>query len=150
VVVWPGASSSFGPEAVRHLNAGTWLLDASIGAILPEGIQEAHRRGVLPVRVNIWPALAGTLQTIHEYDLMCRGGMGHGKLDGIPVVAGGTIGHRDDVIVDSIREPTRVVGVADGRGGIVFRYGPEQAARVQSVAEAIRRRLIAPRTVSGG
>jgi len=35
------------------------------------------------------------------------------------VVAGGLVGALGDVVVDSITNPTRVVGVADGRGRIL-------------------------------
>lgn len=140
VVLWTKGPPTFGAHEVRQLQAGAWLLDASIGAVLPDGLEEAHRRGVLPVRVNIWPALAASLLAAHESARVCQTALGWETLAGISVVAGGALGRNGDVIVDSVREPTRVVGVADGRGGVVFSYDPDQAIRVGKVTEEIYRR----------
>jgi 4-hydroxy-2-oxovalerate aldolase len=145
VVAWPKGGDALGPEHVEQLQAGTYVIDASIGAILPEALDEARRRGVRPLRVNIWPALAGALLAAHESARIYHSALGWETLADVPVVAGGALGRRGDVIVDSIREPTRVIGVADGRGGVLFQYGAEDAQRVGRVAEEINRRLLLPR-----
>jgi len=45
--------------------------------------------------------------------------MGRGEIAGFPVVAGGLVGALGDVVLDSISNPTRVVGIADGQGRIL-------------------------------
>jgi hypothetical protein len=45
--------------------------------------------------------------------------MGEGKIANIPVVAGGVLGRRGDIVLDSISSPTMVIGVADGKGGLL-------------------------------
>jgi hypothetical protein len=96
------------------------------------------------VRLNMWPALAGTLLAAHESQRVRRQCMGWSTLAGIPVVAGGAMGGKGDVIVDSVSEPSRVIGVADGQGGIVFRYTPEEADSVHRVTEEIHSRMFMP------
>ena len=59
--------------------------------------------------------------------------------------AGGAMGRSGDVIVDSVREPSRVIGVADGQGKIIFGYTPEQAERVRRVTQEIQSRILTPR-----
>jgi hypothetical protein len=142
VVVWTQVAAWFGTDEIQQLQAGSWLLDAGIGAISPEGLDEAHQRGVLPVRVNIWPALAAALLAAHESARVCQTALGWETLAGHSIVAGGALGRRGDVVVDSVHEPTRVVGVADGRGSVRFDYSPEEAQRVREVSQEIQRRLV--------
>ena len=144
IVVWPAGAPWFGQQFAKHLSRKTYVLDAGIGTILPEGIAEAQRRGCLLLRVNIWPALTGSLSAAHESLMETREALGWEMLDGVPVVAGGAMGQSGDVIVDSVHHPTRVIGVCDGRGGVRFRYRDEEAERVRRVQTEINRRLVAP------
>lgn len=144
VVVWPARSAWFGAEFAQHLPPKSYALDASIGALLPEGVAEAQRRGCLLLRVNIWPALAGALAAAHESLIESTEALGWGKLDGVSVVAGGAMGHSGDVIVDSVHHPTRVIGVCDGRGGVRFRFSDVEVERVRRVQAEINRLLVAP------
>jgi hypothetical protein len=148
VVVWPAGASWFNQRFAKHLTRKTYVLDAGIGTILPEGITEAQRRGCLLLRVNIWPALTGSLSAAHESLMETREALGWEMLDGIPVVAGGAMGQSGDVIVDSVHHPTRVIGVCDGQGGVRFRFRDEEAVRVRRVQAEINRRLVAPQLTS--
>jgi hypothetical protein len=144
VLVWPAGSPWFGENFAKRLSKGSFVVDAGIGAILPEGIAEAQRRGCLLLRVNIWPALTGTLSAAHESLLETRGALGWGTLDEVPVVAGGAMGRSGDVIVDSVKHPTRVIGVCDGHGGVRYKFSDTDADRVRKVQTEINRRLVAP------
>ena len=144
VVAWPAGESWFGGRFAALLKAKTHLLDASIGGILADGITEAQRRGCYLLRVNIWPALTAALSSAHESLLKTKDAFGWSALDGIPVVAGGAMGRHGDVIVDNIHQPTRVIGVCDGRGGVRFKFDKDQAERVSRVQAEINRRLVTP------
>jgi hypothetical protein len=54
------------------------------------------------------------------------------------------MGRSGDVIVDSVKHPTRVIGVCDGHGGVRFRFNDADAERVRRVQAEINRRLVAP------
>jgi hypothetical protein len=144
VVVWPAATPWFDQTFAQSLSPNAYVLDAGIGAILHDGIDEARRRGCLLLRVNIWPALTGTLSAAHESLMKTNDAFGWDMVDGIPVVAGGAMGNAGDVIVDAIRHPTRIIGVCDGMGGVRFRYRESDAERVRRVQAEINRRLVAP------
>ncbi len=148
VVVWPAGVPWFNQRFAKQLPRKTYVLDAGIGTILPDGIAEAQRRGCLLLRVNIWPALTGCLSSTHESLLETREALGWEMLDGVPVVAGGAMGQSGDVIVDSVHHPTRVIGVCDGQGSVRFRYDNEDAERVRRVQTEINRRLVAPQLTS--
>ena len=144
VLVWPAGSPWFGENFAKRLSKGSFVVDAGIGAILPDGIAEAQRRGCLLLRVNIWPALTGALSAAHESLLETRDALGWGTLAQVPVVAGGAMGRSGDVIVDSVKHPTRVIGVCDGHGGVRFKFNDTDAERVRKVQAEINRRLVAP------
>jgi len=61
--------------------------------------------------------------------------MGSAVLSGVPVVAGGVIGRRGSVVIDSVKNPSRVIGIADGLGGLLLR--PEEEAPYLDAKEKI-------------
>ena len=144
VAVWSRGASSFGSREASLLSADALVLDAGMGAFPADAHEELQRRGIMVVRLNMWPALAGTLLAAHESQRVRRQSMGWTTLAGVPVVAGGAMGRKGDVIVDSVSEPSRVIGVADGQGGIVFRYTSEEADRVRRVTEELNSRMVMP------
>jgi 4-hydroxy-2-oxovalerate aldolase len=145
VIVWPAGPGWFDHSFAALVSPDAYLFDASIGAIPPEGVAEAKRRGCRLLRVNIWPTLTGALSAAHESLLKTKDALGWDTLGGIPVVAGGAMGGSGDVIVDSIHHPTRVVGVCDGCGGVKFRFDEAEAEKVRRVQTEINRRLVSPR-----
>jgi len=144
VIVWPAGAPWFGMQFAQYLPRGAYVLDAGIGAILPDAIAESQRRGALLLRVSIWPALTGCLAAAHESFLETREALGWETLAGVAVVAGGAMGRCGDVIVDSVRHPTRIIGVCDGQGGVRFTFSPEETNWVSRVQEEINRRLVTP------
>ena len=92
------------------------------------------------MRIDFRPAVAATaIELIHMKSIV-RHQMGSGVWDGVAVVAGGLIGNHGDVIVDDFGKPTRIIGVADGTGGI--EPIDEANANVQSVRTSIMRRQL--------
>jgi len=144
VVVWPAATPWFSQRFAKRLSPGTYVVDAGIGAILPAGISEAQRRKCFLLRVNIWPALTGALESAHKSMLESSSALGWNTLNGVAIVAGGAMGHAGDVIVDSVHHPSRIIGICDGIGGVRFRYNEIEAERVRRVRAEINRRLVAP------
>jgi 4-hydroxy-2-oxovalerate aldolase len=147
VIVWTADHRAWDDlKVVDGLIETSILLDAGIGSVSTEMLAVARRRGALTVRVNIWPTLCGVLLAAHESSRVRREAMGRTTVSGVAVVAGGVLGNQGDVIVDDIHQPRRVIGVADGKGGVLFDYQPDDAARVEAVEDALRGRLVMPRS----
>jgi hypothetical protein len=88
-------------------------------------------------------ALAAELTALAGARRLATELMGRAEIAGTPVVAGGMIGRRGDVVVDSISRPGRVLGVADGRGQVIYGADGEFADRVAAVrAEVWRNRFV--------
>jgi 4-hydroxy-2-oxovalerate aldolase len=144
VVAWPAGPAWFDQAFAEQLSPNTYVIDAGIGTLLPAGVAEAQRRRCLLLRVNIWPALTGSLSSAHQSLVETREALGWEMLDGVSVVAGGAMGQSGDVIVDSVHRPTRIIGMCDGQGGVRFRFRDQEAERVRRVQAEINRRLVAP------
>ena len=143
-IVWPRATPWFGAAEASRLSREAYVIDAGIGSLKPEAFDVAWSRGARLIRVNIWPALSGALEQAHESARVLEEALGWSELGGLPIVSGGAVGRAGDVIVDNVNKPARVIGVADGRGGVTFDYDERGAARVRRVTEEINRRLLSP------
>jgi hypothetical protein len=141
VVIWPGRAPWFGEAEASAVRPGSWVLDAEIGGLLPEGMERFRQRGARLIRQNVWPTLAGVLLAAHEAQQIYKSSMGRSTIAGVPVVAGGAMGELGDVVVDSVSQPSRVIGVADSQGRLTFQYTPQDARHVHLVTEEINSRM---------
>jgi len=137
-----GAIVSFGAEYSSHLSAQEVSLlpkHVTLYAARPNAfsncfVEESLARGLFILRVDLRASLAAEMSLVIEtkrvFDMM-----GSTVLSGIQIVAGGVIGQRGSVVVDSLKEPTRVIGIADGSGGLL---NTEEEALFKTVKEKIR------------
>ena len=140
IVIWPSWGTWFDTTLAQHITEGTYLIDAGIGSIDPAGLSSARERGAFPIRINIWPTLSGALVAAHEGAQVIPA---RGEIAGVAVVTGGAIGVKGAVIVDQLEKATRVIGVADGQGGLLAQHG-EFAENVRQVTRAIHTGKVQP------
>jgi 4-hydroxy 2-oxovalerate aldolase len=145
VVVWPSWGTWFDERYAAHLRKGTFLIDAGIKSIVPAGIAKAQDVGALPIRINIWPTLAGTLLAAH---VGSQSQAQQGTIAAVPVVSGGAIGERGAVVVDDVQHPSRIIGVADGEGGLLA-HTADFAEHIRRVTELINLQRIQPQMSEG-
>ncbi len=134
-----GASvlAAFEPRVIKTaivdaLPSGATVFDGGVGAIEPEAVIRANARNLRVLRPDMRAALAAELSAALGTRRVARELMGRSAIDGVPVVAGGVVGQAGEVVVDSITNPTRVLGVAAGDGGVNYEFaGNERVARVQ-------------------
>jgi 4-hydroxy 2-oxovalerate aldolase/long-chain acyl-CoA synthetase len=126
-------------EVIRALPSDAVVFDASIGSITSEAISWGVEHGIRIVRPDMRAALAGELASLLGTSRITDQLMGRGEIAGVPVVGGGLIGRKGDVVVDSVINPSRVVGIADGQGRVLYDHtGFED--RVEAVETEIARR----------
>ena len=119
------------------------VLDAGVGSLQGSAVEQAIALGLKLYRLDMRAGLSGQIALVLDTDELVNHLMGVNKLAGQEVVAGGAIGRRGAIIVDAIHNPTRVIGVADGRGGLIAGDQlNEYEERVQAVkAELLHLRL---------
>jgi hypothetical protein len=118
------------------------IIDAGIGTLTQDASEFAMERDFTMIRADNRAAMAGMLfSLIQSHDLVTRV-MGEHVIAGVNVVAGGKIGSPGTLVVDSIDQPTQVIGFADGMGRI--RYDPRdnnEKNQLEKVKRAIEENL---------
>jgi hypothetical protein len=152
VVVWPASEPWFDQHLMEAVAPEAIVLDARIGGMTSCGIAYGAAQGMRLLRVDIWPELAGALAAAHDSQLRLEQAQGRRDIEGVQVVAGGVIGRRGDIVLDHINNPTRVIGVADGRGGLLdsAAIGPEDEVNLKRVREGVNNLLIVPKRMPQG
>jgi 4-hydroxy-2-oxovalerate aldolase len=95
------------------------ILDVGIRTICPDAIKLGIDRGIQMYRLDMRAGLSGEITTVLETLELTGKVIGSEDYNEFKLVAGGIIGRRGDIIVDSIYQPARIIGVADGQGGLL-------------------------------
>jgi hypothetical protein len=95
------------------------IVDGGIGTIREDAIAEAKRLGHTIMRLDARIAFAGVIDAILRAERFLTQIAGVREQDGRRYVAGGIIGAKNDIVVYDIRDLTREIGRADGKGGIL-------------------------------
>lgn len=128
-------------DAVKSMIKGGFLFDAGIGSVHGVALEYAMKMGINTYRPDMKAGLSGEILSILETDFQITSILGKAKMGGVSVVAGGILGRKGDVIIDSISNPAAVLGIADGNGGFVqdITLYLEKIKKVKS--EIIRRKM---------
>jgi hypothetical protein len=124
---------------VERLPAQAAVYDLGIGNLSSAAADEARARGFRLFRLDNRAGISSAMVRLLETDHMVGTLMGRVTLRGVDVVAGGLLAPAGAVIVDNIRCPTIVFGVADGQG----RFKPEPLDEIDRGRVAYVRGLIA-------
>ena len=124
------------------MNPDGLVIDASIGSILPDGVQYAINSGLKTYRLDMRAGLSGEIIAALETKELMEVIAGKGEINGVTVVAGGFIGKRGDVVVDSISNPARFIGVADGMGGLLSEELEMYEESIKRVRSGIAERML--------
>lgn len=107
-------------EAIKSMKRSGIVVDGGLGSIDGKAIKRAGSLGIKIIRVDMGSVIPAEIASgIRSKDLLDNR-MGRSIISGASCVAGGLFGKKGDVVLDSIRNPNFVVGIADGRGGIVY------------------------------
>lgn len=106
-------------QAPAWMHGVTSVLDGWIGALPEQALQQAHANSIPVQRVDMRAVMQAEMLIAREMHDLFDHGRGAGIMDGVAVAAGGVIAPRGTVIVDSLQAPSRVFGMADGRGLLI-------------------------------
>ena len=104
---------------VKSLTKNGIIIDAGPGCIRKDVIEYINNAGICMYRIDMRAGLSGeVINVIETYELTSKI-MGKRQINSVNIVAGGYIGKKGDIVVDSIATPSRVIGVADGKGKLI-------------------------------
>lgn len=128
----------------KLFHAGVTLVyDLMSGVINAEIAQELLVSGAEVIRLDGRAALIGEVIGLLDAQKLADQVMGRGDVSTMSVVAGGVWGREGDVVVNSIKEPTQVIGVADGNGGIKSLLSATDSLLLERVRKTLRANLLA-------
>jgi hypothetical protein len=126
-------------NVVAALAADAAIYDIGLGNLSMEAAVSARSRGLRLYRLDNRAGVSSAIVRLLETDHMVGRVMGQVRIKDVDIVAGGLLAPAGAVIVDDIRDPLLIFGVADGRGR--FKESPDSAdrARIEFVRTLIKR-----------
>jgi len=128
-------SESIDEALIQRLAPDTAIYDIGIGNLSAGAADLARTRQLRLYRLDNRAGISSVIVRLLETDYMVSKLMGQVRVRGVDIVAGGLLAPPGAVIVDDIRQPTVILGVADGQGR--FRrppLSPEDQARIDFVS----------------
>lgn len=119
VVGMGGVDEPVTRDFIQIFQERTVLVDGLPGSLSPEALQWASANGHHPFRFDTRTGLLSIVKDASETRELVTKHVGSLPREGYRIVAGGIIGDLGDVIVDSISNPYRIIGVADGKGQVL-------------------------------
>ena len=125
---------------VDRLAAGAVCIDVGINNLAPDFIETAQSAGHTCLRLDVRSAGDPLAVDPNPFFTDVAGRV---EIDGSSLVAGGHIGRRGELVVDEVRNPTRIIGVANGTGGLLPRdeWTEDISARVATIEQHIARKM---------
>ena len=109
---------SISPELIQSCRGAINVFDIGIGNLSPEAIAVLENRKCKIFRLDNRAGISSTILGLFETDYLINRMMGMVKIRGVEMVSGGVMGHKGAIIVDSIKDPSYIVGIADGKGRV--------------------------------
>ena len=123
---------------INKLKESAIVIDVGKGTLTKEGLLAAEKRGLNIYRLDITAALFGMLETQLEMECIIEENMGRLKFNGENIASGGLLGRKDEIIVDSIHNPSIVYGISNGRGDFIRILSPKQIERLKNIKDFIK------------
>jgi len=108
-------------ELCERVRNGIRLYDIGIGNLSEEAVLLAREKGCDVYRLDNRAGISAMVLGQMEADYLVKNVMGKVNIKSVEIVAGGIMGRSGAIIVDNIRDPGYVIGVANGRGRIKHR-----------------------------
>jgi len=124
----------------QFINEKTIVIDGGINNFSGNFIQRMITNNINVTRLDARIALPYQLLSNDNYtNKFFKETYGQGKINDSKVVSGGFIGPEGSVIVDTITEPSQIIGIADGRGGVKIneQLSESERNRIRKIKQAI-------------
>jgi len=132
----PG-TGDISPVVVDVVRDNAILVDVGKGSFSREALVRAWARGLTIYRASIAESFAGQATMLLGMEENLFVSMGRGEIGGVPVVAGGLMAQRGEVVVDSIHHPAQVYGLADGCGDFIMDPTSDEKMKLDVVLKVI-------------
>jgi len=119
IVAFTPYEYSISISMVQSLIKNGIIIDAGPRCIRKDVIEYINSTGLQMYSIDMRAGLSGEVINVLETYELTNKIIGKRQINGVNTVAGGYVGKKGDIVVDSIAIPSRVIGVADGRGKLI-------------------------------
>jgi 4-hydroxy-2-oxovalerate aldolase len=116
---------------ISQLAPDVILIDAFIRSFNAEIIQLLNKNEILIYRPEMYAAIHAEIQSNVFFFQLINERQGVGEIEGVKIASGGVIVPRGAVIVDSIKNPTKIYGITNGEGSLLL---PQQLSHDETKA----------------
>ncbi|MCM3790369.1 hypothetical protein M3221_18500 [Domibacillus indicus] len=118
-ISFTSASHIITPAYLTCIKKGGLALDGGINNFTDDFIKGAARKSIDCCRLDVRAAFPHTILFLLKYiQNFYENVQGEAIFCGVKAVAGGVMGKEGDIVLDQIRNPKQIVGIANGIGGL--------------------------------
>lgn len=100
----------------EHFEPKLFIVDAMIGSMTEENVLKCFQKRISVYRPDMRVVIHSEIASVFGMTQLLEQSTGSSYIEGILVAAGGLVAPRGAVILDSIRTPKKIYGIADGKG----------------------------------
>lgn len=104
---------------INLMKQGGILIDGGVGTIHQSAFESAIKKKIKIIRIDVRVSFFAGISMILEIEKFLESVYGIRKYKRIRIVAGGAYGTLGDIVVDNISKPSKILGFADGKGGLI-------------------------------
>ena len=120
-------------ETALMISSDAYVLDVGKSNATEEAFEYLIESDIRFSRLDYSTALAGYITMLLDIDKSMRSKTGRLQVGNQAVVSGGYLGKKGDVVVDDINNPTLILGVCNGKGGMTQLPMSEQAGLIDEL-----------------
>lgn len=125
-------------SVVEGMKPGGTIIDAALGSLPAEIYSLAQEKGITVLRPDMRIVIASEIVMGLGHMEFYQKTVGRIELDGVTFISGGIVGRPGDVVVDSVSDPAKIVGLADGSGKLIARHQMDKTHRdILAKAQAV-------------
>lgn len=142
IILWENIDSVL-IKLIPSINKKLFIIDANLNSLSEELSSSIAKNDYIKTqRINIWPTLMASLSSIYEFYKINKNSYGRKLINNINIVSGGYIGAYGDLVVDNINRPSKIIGMADGKGKVIYDYPIDIKTKVNQLENIINNNIL--------
>jgi len=120
-------------KMIKNLALGAFAVDVGKGTFYPDAIRTAEKLGIEIYRLDVSAAFEGMISCLFATENLVENKMGRLLLNDEPIVSGGLLAKKGEIVVDNVHNPRIIYGVADGKGDFIRELSKKYLKRIKNV-----------------
>jgi hypothetical protein len=105
-------------NVIKKIKKGGIVFDGGTGTITDEAIINAKKKKLKVLRLDMRSGFESNVTLMMNTRILVSGVIGIKKIKGFNIISGGYIGNLGDIVVDDFKNPKKILGISNGKGGL--------------------------------